>query len=107
MRKSLLLLFAGALLCGGCRSLKQALNDEPKKKTSTAETRPAALRSSESEIFPGSHRHSRSPSPIAGDLTAQERAALDASLRDTHIPSRDMRQLDRENKAASDWVFGR
>ena len=105
MKKNIVFLFVAALLCGGCQSLKRALNEEPKKKTAA---KPAAVRNAEPEVFPGSSRHSRRPSLVEGELTAQEREMLNASLRDSRLPSHDLRQEDkRDNKAASDWVFGR
>ena len=100
-------LLAAAVFCGGCQSMKKMLNDEPKPRKK--EVRGAApARESAPEVFPGSRRRSQAPSMLSGELSAGERAALDESMRDTRIPSRDLRMQDkRDNKAASDWVFGR
>lgn len=100
-------LLAAAIVCGGCQSMKKTLNDT-RNSPNQASRRTAETRASEPEIFPGSRKSSHAPSMLDGELSRQERAALDASMRDTHIPARDLgRQDKRDNKAESDWVFGR
>ena len=100
-------LLAAALVCGGCQSMKKMLNDDPKPRKQAA-ARPSAGREAAPEVFPGSRKRSQAPSMLDGELSKGERAALDASMRDSRIPSHDLRQEDkRDNKAASDWVFGR
>lgn len=100
-------LLAAALVCGGCQSMKKMLNDDPKPRKKTA-VRATPARESAPEVFPGSRKRSQAPSMLSGELSREERAVLDASMRDSQIPSRDLRMQDkRDNKAASDWVFGR
>ena len=100
-------LLAAALVCGGCQSMKKMLNDDPKPRKQAA-ARPSASREAAPEIFPGSRKKSQAPSMLEGELSREERAALEASMRDSRIPAHDLRQEDRrDNKAASDWVFGR
>ena len=101
------ILLTAALVCGGCQSMKKMLNDDPKSRKKAAVS-PSASREAAPEVFPGSRKGSHAPSMISGELSAQERAALDASMRDSRIPSHDLRREDkRDNKASSDWVFGR
>ena len=89
------------LLCSGCQAMKRMLNDEPRK-------RPRPVRSQgPREVFPGSRSSNLPPSMLDGELTAQERDAMQSQKQDNRLPARDYNKIRQEDKAASDWVFGR
>ncbi len=104
MKKMIFLLAALLLFCGGCQAMKRMLNDEPRKRP--VRSRPAQA-ATPREVFPGSSSHSRRPSMLAGGLSEQERDAMREMERGNRIPRRNWDKVTPEEKAASDWVFGR
>ena len=101
IRQTLLMMLM-LLMCGGCQAMKRMLNDEPPRK------RPRPVQTSgPREIFPGSRSSSRPPSMLDGELTAQERDAMKSLKQENRFPARDYNKIRQEDKAASDWVFGR
>ena len=100
IRQALLLLLL--FMCGGCQAMKKMLNDEPPRK------RPRPVQSSgPREVFPGSRSSSRPPSMLDSELSAGEREAMKSLKKENRFPERDYNKIRREDKAASDWVFGR
>ena len=104
MKKMIFLLAALLLFCGGCQAMKRMLNNEPRKRP--VRSRPAQA-ATPREVFPGSRSSSRPPSMLDSELSAGEREAMKSLKKENRFPERDYNKIRREDKAASDWVFGR
>ncbi|MBR2642477.1 MAG: hypothetical protein IKD46_05050 [Lentisphaeria bacterium] len=93
------------LFCGGCQAMKRMLNNEPRKRA----PRPRQVqKQGRQEVFPGSSKsHGKRPSLMASGLSEEEREMMQGITRENRLPERDLRSRSREDKAASDWVFGR
>ena len=100
--RRMLLMLLLLLLCGGCQAMKRMLNEEPRK-------RPRPVRAQgPREVFPGSSRSAaRPPSILDGELSEEERDAMKSQKLDNRLPARDYNKIRQEDKAASNWVFGR
>lgn len=113
--KSALLLFAAlfavsGFLAGGCATMKKILNDEPLKPAARSrevaaeepapeprQTRPVVSRRTKA----------RPPSLISSELSEDERSMAESITRENRLRRRDFNKSDKDDKAASDWVFGR
>ena len=84
--------------------MKRMLNNEPRKRP-----RPRPVQAPERrEVFPGSRKgHGNRPSFINSELTVQERDAIRQQKQENRFPQRSLEKSRKEDKAASDWVFGR
>ncbi len=84
---------------GGCQSIREMLNPPES----------AGSEKKQSDVFSLSPKSSRPPSMLAGELSAEEQAALRAHERegDVAAPTYGPGVYDKDSRARKDWVFGR
>ena len=104
MRQTGLAIVAVLLFCGGCRSLKKALNDDYAASQKNREQRTALIGE---DIFPGAHSSSVAPSRVRKGLSSSEQALFDEAMESGRGRARTPSELrDSEDKEMSDWIFG-